>query len=148
MRLSVHPKMIDISGQMSAFRNYLSHNDQIVTIFLFGSYDTKYQTPLSDLDLAILTREPVSDEEELEILSTVSSILQEDDVNITFLNKTNLLMQYKILSTGRLLYCADQIVLADFTEGVIKFYGDFQIDLEQFYREYDRKLREEYLYGR
>ena len=57
-------------------------------------------------------------------------------------------MQHKVLSNGRLLYNRDPIFLANFIEQTIKLYCDFQIDLNQFYRDYDIGLREEFGYDR
>lgn len=148
MRLDQNPRMINISRQLPDLEHYFAGNDLIVAAFLFGSYDTRYQTPLSDVDLAVLTKKPTSSEEELDFFTAISRILQEDDINVSFLQKTDLPMQYKILSTGRLLYCNDPILLADFTERVTKLFCDFQIDLQRFYNEYDQALREEYLHGR
>jgi len=147
MRLDKNPKMINISEQLPDLQDFLRNEAQIIAAFLFGSYATRYQTSFSDVDLALLTKKPTSLEEELAIFTTISDILQEDDVNIVFLRKTNLSMQYKILSTGRLLYCRDQIFLADFQEGVTKLFCDFQIDLNQFYHDYDLALKEKYSYG-
>lgn len=148
MRLSKNPTLINISEQLPDLIKYLHSETRIMAAFIFGSYDTRFQTPLSDLDLALLTRKPTSIQEELDIHSVIGAILQEEDVNIIFLQKTDLPMQYKILSTGRLIYSSDRIFLADFTERVIKLFCDFQIDLEEFYNDYDQALREEYLHGR
>lgn len=148
MRIDKNPKMINISDKLPDLKNYLRNETQIVSAFLFGSYNTRYQTPLSDLDLALLTKKPTTFQEELDISSVISDILQEEDVNITFLQKTDLPMKYKILSTGRLIFCSDRIFLADFTECVVKLFCDFQIDLKALYSDYDQALREEYLHGR
>lgn len=147
MRLSRKLKMIDISGKMAGLLEYFRGHRDIIAVYLYGSYDTQFQTPLSDVDLGLLTREKTGLKEELKLWVEITGILEEEDVNIVYLNGADLVMQYKILSTGRLIYCGNRLLLADFREKVCKLYGDFSIDLKNFYAEYDQALKEAYLNG-
>lgn len=147
MRLSKKLKKIDLSQNMDQLGSYFNNNPLILAAYLFGSYGTEYQTPLSDVDFGILTIKPTLVKEELKIMSDLSELLSEDDVNIVFMNQADLLIQYQVLATGRLLHCKDQIFLTDFIELVTKRYCDFRIDFESFTRDYDLGLREEFLDG-
>lgn len=148
MRVSKRLKKIDLSQNMDRLSAYFCDNQKIMAAFLFGSYGMECQTPLSDVDFGILTRNPLSMEEELEIMADLTELLEEDDVNVVFLNKSDLVIQYQVLATGRLLHCKDQVFLADFIEQVTIRYCDFRIDFELFNKDYDQGLREEFLDGR
>jgi hypothetical protein len=41
-----------------------------------------------------------------------------------------------VLSIGSLLYCNNEIALADFKEKVLTIYGDYGIALKKFYDDY------------
>jgi hypothetical protein len=51
----------------------------------------------------------------------------------------------RVLDEGRLLFCRNDIHLTDFIEYVIQRYCDFLPHLEEFYRDYDAGLKEEFL---
>ncbi|MCW3488582.1 HepT-like ribonuclease domain-containing protein [Dethiobacter alkaliphilus] len=53
-RLSRIPEKININSHIKDIQNYFSNRTEIAAAFLFGSYGTQYQTPLSDVDIAIL----------------------------------------------------------------------------------------------
>lgn len=147
MRLSRKMEKIDISGKLTSLNDYLHGNEKIIAVFLFGSYGTSYQTTLSDVDFGLLAAVKLSFEEQLNIQANFSEVLREDDINIIFLNQSDLIIQYRVLSEGRLIFCRDKILLANYQESVVKRYCDFQIDLIRFYEDYDFGLREEFLHG-
>ncbi len=57
------------------------------------------------------------------------------------------MLQMKVLETGRQIYCADEIGLANFVEQVLNIYGDYMIDHRRFLEEYDATLVAEYGHG-
>ncbi|HAI52607.1 type VII toxin-antitoxin system MntA family adenylyltransferase antitoxin [Candidatus Darwinibacter acetoxidans] len=135
---------LDFSGVI----HYAQHHDRIMALYLVGSYGTGYHTPLSDIDFAVISRESLGFAEQAAILTDFMDILGRDDVDIIFLPGAGLVLQHKVLSEGTLLYNRDEVFLADFVEYTIKYYCDFQIDLNQFYRDYDLGLLEEYGHDR
>jgi uncharacterized protein len=148
VRLSKNREKINIDSHLGKVRNYFSNRRDVAAAFLFGSYGTQYQTPLSDVDIAVLfiPGEDVNIETELKILADLADITEEDDINLVVLNKVPLTLQFEVLATGRLLEKKD-LYLEDFHEYVCKRYADFKIDLDQFNSEYDAALREVYLGG-
>lgn len=79
-------------------------------------------------------------EEEAKTLGRILEAVREDDVSATVLNRAPSPFQFRVLSTGRLIYCADPVALADFVEQVLNVYGDFVTDYEAFLRDYDDAL--------
>ena len=141
-------KVISLSDrQFASMIDYIKARGDILALYIYGSYATKYQTPLSDLDLAILPMPKVKLDldTELDIEVKLVEICKTDHVNMINLSNAPLPFQMKVLEQGRLLYCADHILLADFIEMVIKRFCDFAPDLEAIYKDYDVGLKEVYL---
>lgn len=147
-RLSRKLEMIEISSpQMQEIIDYISLQEDVLALYLYGSYGTGYQNYLSDVDFAVL---PLEDREldiarEARLLGELQGICKNDDVNLVNLRRVPVTLQMQVLDTGRLLYCRDEIQLADFKEYVICRYCDFEPDFRTICRDYDMGLREEYL---
>lgn len=150
MRRSENRGPIDVQPHLEDLRSYLENVEGLIAAWIFGSYGTPYQTPLSDLDLALLFRRDRLPDlaREGQIYLDVTGILREEDVSILFLNRAPVLLQFRVLETGRRLVCRNPVALADFTEEVISRHADFIIDHEQFVKEYDQALRERYVHDR
>ncbi|QIA27731.1 DUF86 domain-containing protein [Thermaerobacter sp. PB12/4term] len=120
--------------------------DGLVAAFLHGSYSTAHQTPLSDVDLAVVYRaERLPDLRELvDLQGAVEDALDLEDGFVTVLNRTPLPFRFRVLANGRLLYVTDPVALADFRERVCKLYGDFAPDYRRLALDYDRALKEAY----
>jgi len=137
--------MDDVDGRFGRLASALRGRDGLVAAYLYGSFGTSRQTPLSDLDLALVfAREGAPDfDQELALRSEILAILGEDDVSITLLHRSDPIFQYEVLSTGRLILCTDEAALADFTAEVLHRHADFAIDHESMLRDYDAGLRAE-----
>jgi len=150
VRLAKNPLLIDIEPCLGALVDYFSTHKKVVAAYIYGSYRTEMQTPLSDVDMAILfstqTKSYFADAMKLE--ADIAEICGCDDVNILALNDASVVMQFKVISTGRLLYERDSKKLSDFQELVCKLYADFMPDYLQFCRDYDHSLRGAYIYDR
>jgi len=149
VRLSRTQKKIAVDDHLEELRAYLVAQSVVAAAFIFGSYGTEYQNPLSDLDIAILLK-PESDmgfDTSGPIASSLAGIVGEDDVNVIVLNTAPITLQHEVLSTGRLL-CKKEMYLEDFHEQVCKQYADFKIDLDTFNADYDEALRELYLHDK
>lgn len=148
-RLEKKPGLIDISHRIPALVDYFEKNKDLLAAYLYGSYGTAEQTPLSDVDIAVLLKWEVKDNfnKQLEISSKVAEITGSDDVNVLFLNSVPVIMQFRVIKTGRLLFVRGQAELADFQELVCKIYADFMPDYLAFAMDYDQALKEAYLNG-
>lgn len=139
-------RMIRIDDRLGRLRAELARIDGLAAAYLFGSYGTADQTPLSDVDLALVFApgEAPTFNRELELIALVTGALAEDDVSVTVLDRAPCAFQHRVLATGRCLLLRDRIALAEFTEQVIDRYCDFAIDRRRFLDEYDAALRERY----
>jgi predicted nucleotidyltransferase len=146
MRRYARGKAIDIEPYRDDFVSYLEGLDGLVAAWIYGSYGTPYQTPLSDLDLAVLFQPTqVPDfRGQGQLYGDLEGILHEEDFSVLVLNRAPVLFQFRVLETGRQLVCRDPVALADFVERVISRHADFIVDHDRFVEEYDRALLEQY----
>lgn len=97
----------DVLGYIPLLIEELKTDGDIVGIYLFGSYAEGRQTPVSDIDLAILLDRsfpPVRYfEKKLELLAITTSVLKTDEVDLVIVNEAPPALAYRVLSTGRLL---------------------------------------------
>lgn len=137
---------IDIDAHLPALVSLLEKTPGLVAAFLYGSYGTPDQTPLSDVDFAVLFaagREPAASDE-VQLVSALMQALEEEDVSVTVLNRAPAIFQFRVLETGRQLLCKDAVALADFTAEVLSHHADYMIDYRAFLEEYDEALVREY----
>lgn len=137
-------KVIDVKSRLDALGERFSAVPGLVAVYLYGSYDTPLQTPLSDVDLAVVFRGDTAPDadERLRLTGVAMDTLAEDDVSLTFLNRAPLPFQHEVLRTGRPLLVRDEVALADFRERVVHRYCDFVIDYEAMRTDYDEGLRQ------
>ncbi|MDD4802476.1 MAG: nucleotidyltransferase domain-containing protein [Syntrophomonas sp.] len=144
VRLSAKLEKINIEDKLPDLIRFFRNREEVLAAYLYGSYGSEYQTNLSDVDIAILlaSSEQADLDYQLDLSAHLADIIREEDIDVLILNRASIVMQFEVLSTGKLLFERDHEMVCDFLERVIKEYGDFQIDLMQFYLEYDEVLRE------
>ncbi len=123
--------------------NLFEENKDILTVYIYGSYGTDYEHKNSDIDIAVLFSKKRSLMKELYLAAEIENILKKE-TDLISLNKTNVLLKYKILKTGTLIYEKDPLKTADFKESVLKEYFDFGIKLKKIKKDFHQGLREEY----
>lgn len=134
----------NIKDKIQELIAYIKQNENIIALYIFGSYGTEYQHATSDVDFAILFETSPTLFKELEIESDICQIFERDDIDVINLNKAPIDIRHQVLYTGDLLFCRDEILLADFKEKVLNIYGDYGIVLKKFYDDFQEGLREKY----
>ena len=118
----------------------LRRDEEIIAAYLFGSYATPRESPLSDLDIAVLldSRFPSSSylDKQIELLTYLSQIMGTDRVDVAILNRASPLLAHRILRDGRLLFSKDESQRIYFQTRAIDLY----LDTEPARRESDRQL--------
>ena len=86
---------------------YFSSKDNIILAYLFGSTvrgDTGY---LSDVDIAILLDEKISEKDrfnlELKLISEIATLIKKNKIDLVVLNEAPLLLAYNIIKNGIIL---------------------------------------------
>jgi len=134
---------------LKAVRDYLSRQDDIVALYLFGSFGTEFQNNFSDLDVGVVYYPGKLPDlkRELSIEADLSLLLGIERIDLVNLNLAPIQLRFKAVAKGILLFEADANTLSGFLEDTYRKYGDYQVDLETYYREYRKALREVYLNG-
>jgi len=134
---------------LKAVQDYLSRQDDIVALYLFGSFGTEFQNNFSDLDLGVIYYPGKLPDlkRELSIEADLALLLGIERIDLVNLNRAPTQLRFKAVAKGILLFEADANTLAGFLEDTYRKYGDYQVDLETYYREYRKALREGYLNG-
>jgi predicted nucleotidyltransferase len=119
--------MLDLEKLKPIFEDY----PYIAAAYLFGSYATGKISPMSDVDIAVLLKEPHPKGRELmhemNYLSyRIEKALQAEEVDLIELNNQGLIFQHNILRTGKLIYDADRDFRVKFVAKVISKYCDFE----------------------
>jgi predicted nucleotidyltransferase len=131
-------------GQFKELTSFFSEKNEILTVYLFGSYGTELESEHSDLDLGILFSTPLSLMEELALAAEIEKII-ECEVDLVSLNKVNILLKYKIIKTGSKIYESIPLCTAEFIESVLREYFDFGVKLKMLKADFHNSLREDYL---
>ncbi len=134
---------------LKAVQDYLSRQDDIVALYLFGSFGTEFQNNFSDLDLGVIYYPGKLPDlkRELSIEADLALLLGIERIDLVNLNRAPTQLRFKAVAKGILLFEADANTLAGFLEDTYRKYGDYQVDLETYYREYRKALCEGYLNG-
>jgi len=103
----------DVMQYIPSLVEKFSVDGDIVSIYLFGSCAEGKQTPVSDIDLAVLLdRDFPSNhyfEKKLELLAIATTTLKTDEIDLIILNQAPSALSYQVLSKGRLLFENDKV---------------------------------------
>lgn len=140
--------MLDIQEVSALLKDFCINSPNIAAVYLFGSYSDGAANPKSDLDLAILFKEDIDLREELALQVQLSEAVRFEAIDLLNLNKAPLLMQFKVISSGCLIYEADSDMTSDFLEDIFQRYHDQEYRFRVFFQEWDEGLGENYQIGK
>jgi predicted nucleotidyltransferase len=113
------PEMVDL----------LSADPDVIALYAFGGLAKGQLKPLSDLDIAVMVSNMLTNterfEKQLQLLNTLNRLFQTDEIDLVLLNVAPTRFAHSILKDGKLLFCRDFKVLVNFSEYVRKMYFDF-----------------------
>ena len=142
LRLSVKENFINLAKKNSMkysakhiekkLTEFLSNEPEIIAVYLYGSFAKNTSTPLSDIDIAILTNEEFNNctlrlDYELALEQKISEQIAGEKIEVRLLNNAPTIIQGKIITEGRLLFSNNDKKIRDFEENVIMHYLDFKV---------------------
>ena len=139
-------ELINIDDKIEELKDYFLKQEDILAVYIFGSYGTEYQTPLSDVDFAVLFKQEaeINLMREMEIMSQITLITKVEDIDLVNLNQAPVLLQHKAIKEGKLIFEREENKVSEFIEYVLTYYYDAKIRSEVFNQEYRESLEEEY----
>lgn len=121
---------IPVDIQMNLQR-FFSERPEIIGVYLFGSHANETATPLSDMDLGLVMEQAFQDhkkqlEYELDLESSLIQSFQEQRFDIRVINEAPVIVQGKIITEGKEIYCSDPVRIRSFVEYVLMLYLDYK----------------------
>lgn len=127
--------------------DYFKNETTVISAYIFGSFGVGRQTPLSDLDIAVLYGENIPLMEELRHTAEISSLLEREKIDFINLNKAPIYLQHEILSKGVKVFDRIPERTQDFIENMLEIYHDYQGILSKYRQDLREGILEEYLNG-
>ena len=110
---------------LDALVGHLCHRlgDNLVAVYLYGSFAKGCAGPESDIDLAILTRKPVSQRLLWDVAQELVR-LSGRDVDLVDLGRVPTVLQMQVILEGKRLLCRDRFACELFETHVFSDYVD------------------------
>ena len=130
--------------------NFFKKESNAIGVFIYGSYAKGKQTSVSDIDIAVLTKNKLtrkeSTEKRIQYSLSLSKLLKKN-VDVVLLRDAPLLLRFNIFKEGEKVYVVDKKMVNDFKARAIVEYLDFK-PLEDFFFYNMIKKMEERLSGK
>ncbi len=136
--------MFDLAETLSLIQDFCKKEPTILMAYLFGSYADGTAHRKSNLDLAFLFNEPGA---EMALQVKLSDVTGFEAIDLLNLNKAPLYLQFKVITSGRLIYESDPDLTSDFLENLFNRYHDREFRYKLFFKEWDEGLKEDYQDG-
>ena len=118
----------EIELKLNEIVKQISKNRKVEAIFLFGSQINGRARQDSDIDIAVLTKN-INDDDEWNMAGHGS-----DKFEIHIFRKLPLIIQFRVIKEGKLLFVRDKKYVRDVSRFVISRYLDFQPFINRFYQ--------------
>jgi len=115
-------------------KKILSSEKEVIFAYLFGSYVTRTNFPGSDIDIGIYLKPGSTKfylDKEKGVTTKLNCELHTDKVDLIILNVASLLLQYKIVSKGKIIFSSNEEERIRFEIKVLENY----FEMKQFYDE-------------
>lgn len=96
---------------------------QVVAAWAFGSAQDGVLRAGGDIDIAVLTSEPLSFDQQLALIGRLEEILPFADIDLVVINEANPILRFEAVS-GRPLFCRDRQRMAAFVSLTAREYED------------------------
>jgi hypothetical protein len=139
-------KRASLDDPLKKLAIHFAGREEVVAVYLFGSYARGEADHLSDLDIALLLRPDLPREAMwrlgLRLDVEVCDVLGTDDVDVVVLNTAPLEAQFEVIRTGILLYSNDEGIRTEYEVLMMSAYWDFKKVLDEYDAYALRRIRE------
>ncbi len=128
---------------LERLRRAFEKEDDVILAYLYGSRAREDYHEKSDVDVAILVKDPPTPEENPLYEAKISLKLSKElgkDVDIRLLNDKPLVFLYQVLKHGKLIISKEESTRVDFETSTLDKYFDFKPFLEYYNRIRERRL--------
>ena len=118
---------------LEALRKIFKSEEKISVAYLFGSHAKKLNTPVSDIDIAVLLSETPKNlfEYYLYLVNKLSGIVG-DDLDLIILNTASPMLKHQIIKYGKIIYTRNEKERIMFESRAESEYLDFSRALKRY----------------
>ena len=142
----------DLVTQLESALQSILPEYPVALAYLFGSAAAGRATRLSDVDIALLTREELDPYSQLKLELRIETALAEEadvrNADVRIINRAPLAIRGQVVCRGILLYCADEEARVEFETNTRDEYFDYLPIARQLRDAFFADVRERGLYGR
>jgi len=113
--------------------DFFSNREEVLFAYIFGSFATKSNNKLSDIDVAIFTDIKKVDNKEYrygyqaEVMTDLMNMLNTDKIDLVLLNSAPPLLKHRILYYGELIYSVSEKERINFQVDTVNRYVDYKM---------------------
>ena len=120
-------KKLRLNESIKKLKEFVERNRFIYAAYLFGSAASGTMGPISDVDVAFyLKTGKKSHKEELALQTECITLFKPFDVDVVVMNKATNLMNYNIISKGKLVHSNNENERIMFEAGILHEYLDLE----------------------
>ena len=116
-------------GKLEGLREFFEPLEEVELAYVFGSAASGHVGPLSDIDTACLLRPPEGRastlDAELRLQGLLASFLGTDELDLVILNRCPIPVAYRVVRTGKVVFCRDESARVRFFKRALLRYLDF-----------------------
>ena len=129
----------EMDSRLSVLAEVFGRYQDIQAVYLFGSRAKGAGRKDSDLDLAVVPRNPSARKRKLEILTDLARI-GFTDVDLVFLDTSDMVLKFEAVRHNRLVYRASDFDRGTMYSNVVRQYLDLKPYLDVQRRAYRRRI--------
>jgi predicted nucleotidyltransferase len=118
----------NMKSQIKRLETYFSSQEQkqsIELVYLFGSYASGSEGPVSDYDIAALYSKMPAAAERYNLAHKLAVLLMTDRIDLVVLNYAPIELRYNVIATGVVIYEQNLAVRVEFEANTLSRYGDY-----------------------
>ena len=109
---------MELNEKISKIIEIIKSDPNVIAIYLFGSHAKGEATPLSDIDIAVILKNPTSESE-----ADIGS-LSSPEIDVVLFHRLPLHIRYEVFKYGKEIFVRDEEKLLEIKLKVIREYLD------------------------
>lgn len=119
----------------------LAEKFNLKLVYIYGSYAFNNAGKLSDVDIAVLAKDSLSLNRELELLEALQEIFEDEAIDLVDLTRVPLTLIHRILKEGRCIFASDLSTRIDFEVRNEHLYYDTQPLRREYFESLKRRIK-------
>ncbi len=120
----------------------IAHKYTIDFLVYFGSYQTKYYTSDSDIDIAFLSSKTIDNEKKVSLLEDLILYHRKSEIDLVDLRTAEPLLRYEIAKEGKVLYEKESGLFDKYSLFYIKRYYELKPLIDERTKNIGKKIME------